>query len=97
MSAFENCESLLNISIPESVEIIEKDAFGSCKNLKEVYLPHAVEVSTSDSPFSCCKQLKKVICPYSFSTSSYSLALLGMKTNLGNLFKMASVHIAKDA
>ena len=65
-STFKNCESLLNISIPESVEIIEKHAFRSCENLKEVYLPHAVEVPTDASPFSCCKQLKKVICSSHF-------------------------------
>lgn len=65
-STFEYCESLLNISIPESVEIIEKHAFGSCENLKEVYLPHAVEVPRDGSPFSWCKQLKKVICPSHF-------------------------------
>lgn len=63
---FENCKSLLNISIPESVEIIKKSAFSSCENLKEVYLPHAVEVPTDGSPFSWCKQLKKVICPSHF-------------------------------
>lgn len=65
-STFEYCESLLNISIPESVEIIKKSAFSSCENLKEVYLPHAVEVPRDGSPFSCCKQLKKVICPSHF-------------------------------
>ena len=65
-STFKNCESLLNISIPENVEIIKKSAFSSCENLKEVYLPHAVEVPTDGSPFSWCKQLKKVICPSHF-------------------------------
>lgn len=65
-STFDSCESLLNISIPESVEIIKSHAFRSCKNLKEVYLPHAVEVPRDDFPFSCCKQLKKVICPSHF-------------------------------
>ena len=51
--AFENCESLERIVIPESVQKIGLEAFENCKNLKEVLIPKGCEVDPSAFDSTC--------------------------------------------
>ena len=40
--AFENCDTLKSVTIPEGVESIGKNAFANCPELKEITLPSTI-------------------------------------------------------
>lgn len=42
LSAFEGCESITNIDLPEGVTSIEEGAFAGCKSLQSIYIPDSV-------------------------------------------------------
>jgi len=52
--AFENCESLENISLPKTQAIIEYGTFYGCKNLEWVYLPGNVVIVQNDAFSGAC-------------------------------------------
>ena len=58
--AFENCNSLTSIRIPNSVTSIEKDAFRGCSDLTSIIIPNSV-TSIGSGAFKDCSGLKKVI------------------------------------
>ena len=62
-NAFENCR-MTSITIPSSVEEIEKDAFRSCHGLKEITIPEGVTTINTFS-FSFCSELNIVRLPSS--------------------------------
>jgi len=56
--AFKNCDALETISIPKSVELLEKHSFGYCDKLKNVYLLNDTAgfiTRVVDDPFKGCK------------------------------------------
>ena len=57
--AFTNCESLVNITIPDSVTSIGKLAFQNCESLTSINIPSSV-TSIGDSAFYGCTSLKDV-------------------------------------
>lgn len=67
---FSRCESLKEITIPESVTTIDRNAFYS-SGLKAIYIPDSV-TKIDDSSFSFCKSLKNVRFPPSLKTFSSS-------------------------
>lgn len=58
-AAFNGCEQLETIQIPNSVVSIGVGAFHSCSNIKEVYLPNSV-IELEYGAFMHCNNLKKV-------------------------------------
>lgn len=58
--AFAKCKTLEKITLPQSLEIIEKGAFENCSNLQEIVLPPQIKVIES-STFANCTSLRKVI------------------------------------
>ena len=58
-AAFNGCEQLETIEIPNSVVSIGVGAFHSCSNIKEVYLPNSV-IELEYGAFMRCNNLKKV-------------------------------------
>ncbi|MBQ8015566.1 MAG: leucine-rich repeat protein [Clostridia bacterium] len=61
-SAFENCTSIKNISIPSSVEYIGDGAFTFCASLESIILPEGLEVIEPNT-FAGCLALKSIEIP----------------------------------
>ena len=60
--AFYECQSLIEISIPDEVRIIEKQAFLDCQSLREVTIGSNVN-SIADEVFRNCMELKSIYIP----------------------------------
>ena len=63
-AAFEQCYSLLEISLPDSVTEIGRGAFCDCSNLQKVCNLGSI-TSINDSSFSFCRRLKSITIPSS--------------------------------
>jgi hypothetical protein len=61
-NAFNGCESLTSITIPNSITCIEDWAFHDCIKLTVVTIPDSVEI-IGDSAFGGCKSLKVITIP----------------------------------
>ena len=59
-SAFGNCESLIDITIPSSVTSIGEYAFKHCESLKSITIPRNV-TGIGEYAFNACFELKEVI------------------------------------
>ena len=64
-SAFSNCDSLVSITIPDSVEYIGDYAFSGCTSLQEINLPASLS-SINGSAFIGCESLQE----FSFETAN---------------------------
>ena len=66
-SAFEGCQSLKSVTIPDSVTTIWSGAFASCENLESIIIPNSVTYM-GNSVFYCCTSLKSVSLPEGMDT-----------------------------
>ena len=66
-SAFQNCENLTSITLPNSVTSIGKLAFRACVNATSINIPDNVKV-IEDYAFDDCKSLKSIIIPDGVTT-----------------------------
>lgn len=62
--AFRENKHLINISLPNNLEIIRKDAFSGCDSLKELVIPEGVK-DIREGAFSLCINLERVFLPQS--------------------------------
>ena len=65
--AFENCSSLISVTIPNSVTNIGESAFSFCSSLASVFLPNSL-TSIEKSTFHECSNLTSVIIPSSVTS-----------------------------
>ena len=65
--AFENCDSLTSVNIPDSVTTIGESAFQYCTSLTSVNIPDSV-TSIGNYAFDCCTSLTSVNIPDSVTT-----------------------------
>jgi TolB-like protein len=65
--AFDDCESLINITIPSSVTSIGKHAFSDCSSLTSISIPSSV-TSIGEWAFSGCSSLTSVSIPSSVTS-----------------------------
>ena len=61
-NAFQNCDALTRIMLPNSVISINNYAFDDCDNLLEVVLPSGI-TTISDYTFNTCGKLEKITIP----------------------------------
>jgi hypothetical protein len=61
-NAFQNCDSLMRITIPNSVTSIGHEAFYDCKSLTSVVIPDSINF-TGHSTFHGCSSLMSVVIP----------------------------------
>ena len=66
-SAFEYCESLISIEIPNSVTTIGDHAFKGCKSLTSISIPNSV-TTIGDWAFYACTSLTSISIPNSVTT-----------------------------
>jgi hypothetical protein len=57
--AFKDCEGLMSVVIPDTVNLIDEESFYNCKSLTNVTIPKSV-VKIGDSAFYYCSNLKTV-------------------------------------
>lgn len=57
--AFQNCTTLLNVTIPEGITAIGENAFDGCSNLMRVTIPASVK-KISESAFLNCEKLVQI-------------------------------------
>lgn len=60
--AFKKKDSLVSVTISDSVTLIDRYAFGSCSKLKSVVIGKSVETISEDA-FRDCKSLEKIVIP----------------------------------
>ena len=81
-SAFEDCDSLTEIVIPDSVTSIGDDAFAHCDNLTEIVIPDSV-TSIGYSAFDFCVNLTEIVIPDSVtSIGNYAFSWCENLTNI---------------
>ncbi len=71
-NAFQGCDSLVSINIPDGISVIGASAFEDCKNLSEVSLPSSIS-SIKQYAFANCKKLSSVTLPTNITSIENSL------------------------
>ncbi len=60
--AFQNCEKLVRIEIPQSIKVIKRGAFMGCDSLRTVELPESLD-SIGNAVFCGCENLESINIP----------------------------------
>lgn len=71
-NAFNNCKNLINITIPNSIEVIGYGAFSQCKSLAEIKIPDSV-TKISTMAFAFCESLTSIDIPDSIKILQVSV------------------------
>lgn len=66
-SAFQNCVSLKEITLPDTITTIQSNTFASCYNLASITMPNSI-TTIKPNAFSGCYSLKAIIIPSSINT-----------------------------
>ncbi len=92
-SAFENCETLQSIGLPNTITTIGQYAFYGCTTLVELGIPETV-TTINEGAFSSCGALEIVVIPYGVTTLAKSL--LSDCTSLTSLTLPSSLTIIEQ-
>jgi hypothetical protein len=68
--AFENCNSLTNVTIPNSVKSIEASAFAACTNLESIKIPDSV-TAIGEAAFVNCSGFISITIPKGVTSIGY--------------------------
>lgn len=93
--AFRRCESLVEVRLPESLQLLDKGVFDGCASLQTVHLPNTL-LTIRERAFADCLSLTSMVLP-EFLTTIESQAFAN-NANLTSLeIPMRVVNIAEDA
>ena len=73
-AAFQDCQSLTSITIPESVERFGDEAFNNCASLKSINIPESVK-SIGVAAFQICQSLTSMTIPESVVSIGFTAFL----------------------
>lgn len=73
-AAFQDCQSLTSITIPESVERFGDEAFNNCASLKSINIPESVK-SIGVAAFQICQSLTSMTIPESVASIGFTAFL----------------------
>ncbi len=93
-NAFENCDDMISISIPATVQVIGSKAFYSCDGITSVVIPQGVEI-IPDNCFYGCDGLTSVRIPSSVHTIEFN-AFHGCESLMEIAIPSSVVTIGKD-
>ncbi|MGN0460175.1 MAG: leucine-rich repeat protein [Ruminococcus sp.] len=65
--SFENCKSIVSLTIPKGITTIGENAFRFCENIETVSLPDGL-TTINNGAFSYCESLNNVVVPNSITT-----------------------------
>jgi hypothetical protein len=92
-SAFQNCNKITNIELPDSITTIGNNAFYNCSSLESISIPSSV-TSIGNSAFYYCTSLESITIPssvtsigsnaFSSCTSLESITIPSSVTSIGN-------------
>ena len=68
--AFENCENLKSIKLPNNLKTLKYESFKGCKNLESVIFPATLSCIDSDT-FADCENLKSITLPNNLTTIKF--------------------------
>lgn len=88
--AFENCDNLKSVVVPDSVRIIFNNAFGGCVSLEEVILPDSL-MSIEPRTFFNCTSLRSIEIPKRVETIRVDAFLM-----CDNLEEFRGAHASDD-
>lgn len=92
-SAYSNCEGMIAMTLPNSIDSIGYKAFAYCNNITNVYIPDNVKFIEQDA-FQKCKRLKAVRLPASIS--SLERGIFSMCYGLEEIEVPANVKVLKQ-
>ncbi len=95
IGGFYDCENLKEISIPENVSIIRRDAFRNCKSLTSITIPDGVKSIWSET-FEYCKSLKEVVIPDGVTKIDYE-AFYGCGSLISVTIPVSVTEISREA
>ena len=65
--AFENCENITSITLPDSITVIGRNAFAGCGSLTSISIPDGVTVIEEET-FKGCSNITSIVIPNSVTT-----------------------------
>ena len=110
-NAFKNCQGLIDINIPQSIEVVGHEAFSNCINASSLYIPDTA-CYLSDFAFRYCSGLNSVTMPVDLSrdgvfdcpnvqsilyTAGHSGIMPNRNTPVGNVYKSCIEYSARNS
>ena len=91
----ENCRSLVSVTIPDSIKVIEENTFSDCRNLKNIIIPDSI-VTIRKNAFRNCRKLKNITIPDSVKAIE-NYAFINCSSLKSIIIPNDGIYIWKDA
>ena len=91
----ENCRSLVSITIPDSIKVIEENTFNNCRNLKNIIIPDSI-VTIRKNAFRNCRKLENITIPGSVAVIE-NYAFINCSSLKSIIIPNDGIWIRKDA
>ena len=89
-NAFENCESIQKIKLPDTIKSIGENAFAHCENLENINLPEGI-TKLKDYTFEGCESLENLTLPSTLTEIGHNVFI-----KVHSLWSKSDKFIIKD-